>query len=176
MGLIAVGQLLVPGRTSWPQWVEYNFRWGLHSLNLFYASPSQAEIDEIRRRAAKFSLYLTPDVIYFCFKFGVQPWSDSGFNVWLVPEEDRQSPVPEVGGHALLSVCLTDANTGIVRALRACTLSVDFTVVLEGAILAQLERPFCGVAEIERQSAALYAKYNSRQLAALASTRCKGGE
>jgi hypothetical protein len=75
---------------------------------------------------------------------------------------------------ALLQILLIDAATGIIRCLRAVTLSPEFTRALFGAIRDQAARPWDRAA-YERALKSITDHHTSEQLAGLASVRCQGG-
>lgn len=83
-----VGKPYFPGKSHFPENVEYNYRSGAHELRLFYPSPTSKEIADVQSGEARFALYPYMDVIFFCFKFGEQPWSDSPYNIHLVGEDE----------------------------------------------------------------------------------------
>jgi hypothetical protein len=176
--MYAVGQPYVAGKRNWPEWAEYNYRHG-HELRLFYRNPSPAEVAAVQSGTAHFAIYPLHDLIFFCFRFAPMGWSDSGFTIHLVNEEDRGMPddfqTPEE--RQLINTILVDASTGLIRAIRVCTFSPAFTRALHAAIWAQLEKPFCGRDEIERQGQSIYSRYSSADIATkLAIVKCRGGE
>ena len=177
--LYTVGQPYVAGKRNWREWAEYNFRGGQHELRMFYNNPTAEEVSEIREGIARFAIYPLHDVIFFCWKFGALPWSDTGYTIHLVDAEERLAPV-DVGSEAeraTLVTFLVDAKSGLIQALRFCTFSPAFTRALHAAIWAQMEKPFCGRAEIERQGQSLYSRYSSADIAnKLAIAKCRGGE
>lgn len=76
---------------------------------------------------SEFGLFVDQRIIWLCFKFGTMPWSDQPFNVHLVPQDIRATP-PDLTGEqrALLNVLLVEAETGIVKAIRAVTFAQIF--------------------------------------------------
>lgn len=175
--LYEVGKLYHPDRRKWGENVEYNYRGGAHELRLFYPSPTIMEIEAVRSGEAKFALYPYLDVIFFCFKFGDQPWSDSPYNIHLVGEAERQLPsdVDNADQRALLTTFMIDANTGILKAMRAVSLSSAFTRALHAAIWKQHEQPF--PADYDAQIQRVYGSHTSNQIAnKLAIVKCKGGD
>lgn len=184
---LRVGQLYIPGRTSYPEAVQYNYRSGGHELLMWLANPRESEVEAVRAGPCQFALLTWRDVIFFLYRFehlrGGIPWSDAPFSIHLVPPDQRTLPAPlsEIAhdpdeARALLQIILVDAGTGIVRALRAVTLSPAFTAALHAAIRAQAERPWPGDAAYDAQIQAAYAAYPStRQMVKAAQSRTKGG-
>lgn len=143
MHQIAVGQLYLPDRTSYPEGCEYNFSDNGHELRLFFNSPTKGEIHEIRKGRDQFKLlFYRGSVVFLLYKFGSMPWSDAPYSWWRVPEGRRTIPQPVADGEgALLTITLIDASTGIVQAIRAIALPTDLSRQLHRAIAAQLENP-----------------------------------
>jgi hypothetical protein len=52
--LYSVGQPYIPGRTSYPETVQYNFRAGQHELLMWLPSPTARELRDIRQGVAQF--------------------------------------------------------------------------------------------------------------------------
>lgn len=178
MALYEVGKPYVPSRTQWPEAVEYNFRGGEHELRMFLGRPSPAEVVGISRGPCEFGLYVDGPVIFFLYRFpgaGLE-WSDAPYSIHLVTEAERIEPEVHVTDEtrALLHVVMVDAESGIVRALRAVTLSPALTEALHGAIRRQLE---VGLDPgYDRHLAWVYSALTSRQMVERAVARCRGGE
>lgn len=133
-----VGQPYHPSRLEWPECVQYNYRGGQHELLLFFASPTAKEVRGVRQGRADFAVLWEPPVVVFLYRLeGACGWSHQPFSWHLVPEGERQLPPGEGGGLALLNVVLIDAATGLVRALRAVTMSEKTTARLHSAIREQ---------------------------------------
>jgi hypothetical protein len=96
----------------------------------------------------------------------------------LVPEGQRRLPEPEGDeSGALLHVVVVDAGTGIVRVLRAVSLSPAFTRTLDEAIRAQAAAPWLGRDEYDQVVEGVYARCpNSEDLLVGAIARTRGGE
>jgi hypothetical protein len=125
-----------------------------------------------------FSLVISGEVLFFLYRFAGIPWSDALYSWHLVPEERRVLPSAQDTDQArgLMQIILTDADTGIVQALRAVTLGVDFTRLLLGAIRVQAATPWCGRAEYDRQLAAVYRRYpTTDKLLVAAAVQSNGG-
>lgn len=175
--LYEVGKLYSPNRTKWDENVEYNYRSGAHELRLFCPSPIAKEIADVQSGQVRLALYPYLDVIFFCFKFGEQPWSDSPYNINLVPADERQLPedADTAEQRRLLTTFLIDANTGILKVIRVVSMSPQFTRMIHAAIWKQNEQslPDNYDAQIQR----IYAANTSSQIAGrLAIVTCRGGE
>ena len=180
MPLYEVGKPYSATRSSWPDGVDYNYRAGEHELRIFLRNPTPAEILDVRKGKARFALYSTHDVIFLCYKFGSQPWSDGTYSIHLVPEDERTvPPVREANGidRALLNVILVDGATGLIVGLRAVSFSPAFTRALEKEIREQAARPFLGLDAYDLAITRFYSAYNSKSFAThLDYASCIGGQ
>lgn len=174
-----VGTLYNPRRRSWPGGSQYQFRLDQHELLLFFNRPTPREIEDVKRGAAEFAFLTSEDVLVFLFRFGREIlWSDAPYSIHMVPAEQRTVPEPSgaVEPHALLSVILVDASSGIIHALRAVSFSPAFTAALHLAIREQAARPWSGQAAYDRQLTELYTRYpTSEALLPLATARTAVG-
>lgn len=177
MAVLSVGALYHPSHTRWPECAQYNYRAGEHRLELFFASPEVREIREIRRGQAEIAVLVGPRAIWLLWRFGEGPWSDAPYSIHLVPEEDRTLPplASETETRSVLQVVLVDAATGVLRAIRAVSLSPQVSATLDAAIRAQAAQPW-DEAAYDREIASTYARApSSESLVRLAQARCVGG-
>lgn len=91
-----VGRPYHPGRRSWPEQAQYNYRAGGHELVLFLTRPSSREVRAVTRVSAEFALHVASDgdPIVLLYRFSNQdssglPWSDAPYSWHLVPQEER---------------------------------------------------------------------------------------
>jgi hypothetical protein len=178
---IEVGKLYAPGVTSWPERGEFLLYDAGLELRLFFGSPTPREVNAVRKGPCRFALKVEGDVLFLLYQFGTEdevPWSDVPFTWHLVPEDRRTLPSAQDTGEtrAVLQTVLIDASTGIVRAIRAVSLSPDFTRALLGAIRVQASTPWPGRADYERQLADVYRRYPTTEaLLASATHQTQGG-
>lgn len=173
-----VGHPYSPGVSHWPETPQFNHRMNSTELVLFYASPSPAEVEEIRSAPAEFALYVERDLLVVLYRFGDSPWSDAPYSWHLVPEDQRT--LPNLTGlqdpHLILVVMLVDAATGILLVNRVVSLAPSFSTALSLAIREQASRPWPGDVAYDRQLAALYQRYPaSRDMVRHARARSRGG-
>lgn len=176
MHKLEVGQLYNPSRTSWPETVQYNFYANGHDLQLFFAGLTEMEIEEVQTGECEFALDVESGIIFFLCRFGSQPWSDAPYTWHRVPEEQRVLPEPEAtsDSRALLQVLLIDASTGILKAIRAVSLSPQFTRALHRAIREQSMAVF-NQEKYDADLAILYGRLSTKELLKRAILRTKGG-
>lgn len=178
MRAIAVGQLYEPGVTHYEETPEYNFVGGLHRLLIPIRHPRNAEIKGVKSGVAEFAFTVMGPALAFLYRFGEGkaglPWGDAFYTWHKVPAE-QQIPAAVLTGQqrVILQVILIAADTGIVKAARAVTLSPEFSQLLHEAIRAQAAAPF--PTDYDRQTRALLNRYTTEQLLAQARARCIGG-
>jgi hypothetical protein len=139
---IEVSQLYVPDRTEYPEGCEFNFSNAGYELRLFYANPNRNEINAVRKGKANFGLFIHEQVIFLLWQFKPQPWSDSPYCYWVLPEDRRGIPeaIPDGMGVAL-QIILINAATGVVEAIRQIGLETEFSRALVGGIETQITNP-----------------------------------
>lgn len=184
--LLSVGQRYHPDRSSWPEGTNFNYRSGGYELLISLPQPTQAEIDAINTGEIRFALAVLEGIIFFCSEFrsaipntySNQLSFDSSYTWHLIPREERTIPGPEpADGRALLLVILINAGTGIIDAMRSCTLSPAFTKRLNHAIRAQTAGDWAGPDAHRAAIARIYGKYPDVQsLINVAEVRCRGGD
>lgn len=175
---LAVGEPYIAGRTRFPEAVQYNFRGGQHELLFWVAEPTDREILDIRKGDCEFGLFEEQGALWFLYRFGESfGWSDAPFSIWRVAAQERKLPEPGDGSLALLQVILVDAATGIVRGLRAVSLSRALTAALHRAITAQMGiGPPASEEEEDRRVAEVYRRYPEVDaMVRAAVARCRGG-
>lgn len=171
MHLYQVGALYAPGRTSWPDGVDYNYRSGQHELRIFMRGIQPPELFAYTKSKIQFALLVRGDIIGLLFQAGAVPWSDATFNIHLVPAAERTVPaVPAANEGKLLTIILVEGETGIIAALRVVSLSHAFSVALDSAIIQQAAAPF-NTGDYDYQIAH-WAQRDAGALAAQASVRC----
>lgn len=164
-----VGALYNPNRTQWPECAQFMFRGGGTEMVLFFLSPTEDEIEGVRKGRAEFAVAVHEGVIFFCYQFGRYPaatgasipWSDATFSWWLVPEGERSLPNPEptTDERNLMVIHLVDASTGILLVIRAVSLPPPLSSALNSAIRDQASRPWGGAAAHDAAIARVYRKF-----------------
>lgn len=150
-------------RFPMPEVAQYNFDEAGHVLQLFWPGVSEWETKAVRKGEASFALAVVEPAIFFCYRFGNMPWSDSAYSVHLVPEERRSTTgIDSETGEPrnLLEVHLVDARSGVLRAMRAFGLDRDFTDAFEEALQKQLAAGWHGQADYEMALAAIYRRFS----------------
>jgi hypothetical protein len=184
--LLSVGQHYHSDRSSWPEGTNFNYRSGEYELLISLPQPTKAESDAINTGDIRFALAVLEGIIFFCSEFrsaipgthSNQLSFDSPYTWHLIPREERTIPGPEpAASRALLLVILINATTGIVDAMRSCTLSPAFTTRLNHAIRAQATDDWAGPDAHRAAIGRIYGRYPDVQsLINVADVRCRGGD
>jgi len=158
--LLKVGEPFVPERTVWDDGrFEYRYFSGSHLLQICWSAPSQEVTHAFSNGEMHAAVYEECGVLFFLFKInGFMDWSDQALSIWLVPERDRSIPPLRDGEHAVLTLALVDADTGLVRALRVVTYSPRLSRLFLDGLRTQLETPF-DRAQHQATIASLYQRY-----------------
>jgi hypothetical protein len=174
-----------PGRRNraFPERILYAWNGDGHNLTLFLAKPTVREIESARVGKAEFALVVTGPVIWFLSKFGGSlPWSDSPYSIHLEREGSADGiALPPLdltpAARYLCNIMLIEADTTIVRVIRAVSFSPEFTRALHQAINTQAEQEWPGSAAYDRAIAQAYQRYPSTELLlSFAFAQCVGGE
>ncbi len=179
MQIFEVGKPYSEDKKHWPQAVEYTYSSQHHLLRIFFRTLQTREIKAVETGEAKFALGVLGPIIFLHFRFGEGiPWHNAPFSIHLVSEEDRMLPdwpIPK-DERAMLSTLLVDAETGILKAIRACTFSHKFTVKLHQAIITQYNSPF--PPDYDEQVFRAYDRYPTPEIMVkrLSAARCRGGD
>lgn len=145
---LSVGELYLPGTTSWPEAVEYNYFSNTHELRFFLKNPTRYVTEVIRKMPVQLGLYTQDDIILLVYRFTdykkhlIPVNGYSPFSIHLVPDNMRTLPVirADAEQEEVLRIHLVDADTGILKAARTVTLSHEFSSALCSAIIDQANR------------------------------------
>lgn len=100
---------------------NYNGGW---ELIIGFTTPTDPEIQAYRNDPIQFKLYTEPDGLILVFKVGTMPWSDAPYYYW----RDPTNIVPIIADeHYTIRIFLVDTVTGILKAMRLCTISPIFS-------------------------------------------------
>jgi hypothetical protein len=182
MEVFKVGEPYMGKRRGWVEGVQYGYDEAGHVLQLFFASPTNAEVEAARKGRVELALYHTSDheVLMLAYRVLVDgreviPWSDAPYSWHAIPAERRAHPPVLTGEQRpVLELHLVDTKTGLLRALRRVSMSPEFGRTLHAAISAQAARspdPASYNARLEL----LYGRMDAATIAASAVGRCVCG-
>lgn len=183
MEVLEIGKLYVSGKTSWPEAMEYNFYGENHELRFFFKNPSNYEIEAIRKMPVQFGLFIRDEMIFLIYKFmdykKLKPAIDGDcpFSIHLVPADKRSLPeLPTTEEErVMLQILLIDADTGILKVIRAVSLSHQFSVALCSAIIEQSKKSMPDNYDAKIQ--AIYRKYSDTEsMMNHCIEKCSGGD
>jgi hypothetical protein len=182
--LYQVGQPYDRTRRSWPQGADYNYWAGGHELRIFMPDVSTAEVAAAEKGRVEFGLWIDLPELWVISRFHsraddrVMMSFDCTYQWHRVNEAERTEPPaweetsPNL--RALLSIVLVEACNGVIKALRVCSYSPEFTRAFHKAIADQIAMPYDQV-EHERAVAAIVGQFTTDQLWAKCQYRCEGG-
>jgi hypothetical protein len=175
---LAVGKPYMPGHRTFPEGSDYNYRSGAHELRLFLAHPTPKGVAAVESGPVEFGLMVESEGLFLVVRFGRALSFDCSYQ-WhrvdpaeRVPPPSHEETSPEL--RVLLTIILVDAQSGLVRALRAVTFAPEFTRAIHCAIADQITRPFDDAAHSRWADSML--RYSTDQLWARTTIRCRGGE
>ena len=167
-----MGLPYAPGWRSPGDGVEYRYRDG-HELRVILRHLTEREVARIGGEGVvHLALVVEPLVFTLVAGFeGVISWSGAPYCWHYLRDEERALPAPLADGEtADLTIVLVEGNDGIVRAVRAVTLSPDFSLALHTAIGDQAECTF-DEEEYERQADTLHRQWRAGELVERACAR-----
>jgi len=174
LNIIAIGERFDPYVETFPEGCHYNYDISGHWIYYLYQNPTEEEISSIQSGEIDFGLYVRGPILFLLHKFGDMNWNDSSYSWWLVSDEFRAIP-DRTEGHASIKTILIDSETGLVKAMRACTLSQEFTVYLHDTIRMQTQQSWNR--ELHEEAVHyIYSRYSTQNLVDMAEIFCKGGE
>jgi hypothetical protein len=153
-----VGKLLKPGIISHPESNHFDFHQSGATLLIILSKPTPQEIQSIRNGKVELGLFIRENVIFFLSKFGSMSWMDSPYSIHLSKPFEFEDLTPDIGYS--LNVILTDASTGIIKAMRLIGMPNVFSHKLQEAIDKQKALPFES-ASYNQLINKIYKKYNT---------------
>jgi hypothetical protein len=175
-----VGKPYFPGRQSYREGADYICRGGEHSLVIFLHGPSRKEREAIKSGPVEFGFFAEPQGLFLITRFGRSLTFDCSFHAQrltaVTGERANPPPMEEVSPElrAVMHILLIDADTGIIRALRRCTFSPEFTRSLHRAIADQVVAEYNRV-EHDRWANSITARFNTHELWQRCTVWCVGG-
>lgn len=138
-----VGEVYSAEHKRYDEGARYAYRDQAHDLALFWAGPTQAEIEGLRAQPVEVGLLGNGPAAFLLYKVrNVCEWSDVAFNVHLLPEAERELPNEPAGERGRLRITLVNADDGIVVAKRLVSLDKVMTQALRHAMHDQAAQAF----------------------------------
>jgi hypothetical protein len=172
----AVGKPYNAGKTVWPEMPALRLTAQGTQLLLFYRSPTDQEISAIRTGKASFGWIASELTGVLAFRFHPLPWADVPYTPHREQPDDTPGLPEGDEGQLLVQIVLVDADTGIIRALRALTWPERFTKAVRASVQEMLDKPF-NAAATDAALDALYARYpqTDQLVRQRADVTCTGG-
>ena len=110
-------------------------------LLVCFRSPTEAEIQTIKKGPIRFGMFTKENIIFILVKFGSMPWMDAPFHVGLAKGLTHLQDIEEGQGYGC-TIIFVDSNTGIIKALRYVGLSTEYSKRLKDNIEEQMNEAF----------------------------------
>ena len=163
---IEVGQVFPPVVDK-GEGVYFDISGSTCTLIYNFNSPTQEEIDAVRaNQPFEIRFLQRGNALWILSKCGSLDWTDTAYNPHLSKEVALEHPTEKTLG-LLLTFIMTDARTGIVKALRGIGLGNRFSNRFIDAVNELTENPF-NAEEYNASLVLMQMRYQSRDLAKLA--------
>ena len=138
-----IGEPFSPDFNRYDEGARYVYRNGAHDLTLFWSGPTAAELAGLRDRPVTVGLFSQGPAAFLLYKIDdVCEWSDTAFNVHLVPEAERELPDEPTGERGRMTLTLVDAADGIIKGRRLVSLDRVLTQALRHVMREQAAAAF----------------------------------
>lgn len=176
MASYRVGHPYHPRVRQWPETAQLRITPDGTELAIFWARPTQPEIQAVRTGTAEFAWIDNDQVAVLAFRFGQQPWSDCPYHAGRDPQAGLPADLDD-DKHLLVQVLLVDADTGLIAAMRQLTWPPQFTRKVAGTVDRMLATPYNEAAH-DAALDTLYARYPHTEslVRSPAATICTGGQ
>ncbi|MGC9031106.1 MAG: hypothetical protein ACP5LD_15740 [Desulfomonilaceae bacterium] len=163
------------GMKSCQEGIHYNFTPGGHTLVAALPNPATEVIKSVREGEVSFGLAAREQALFLLIKIGTLPWRAAHYNWWINPPVMR----PDALGAFIsndtvidINMCLVDAETGIVKALKTLRLSEDFSEALLQIVELQARNRFDPWAYLDTVEKAAIDYQNERVVVAESIVMC----
>jgi len=135
MKLFEVGKLFEEGKTRYNEGCIFDFDNTGGDLYIFFNSPTQKEIIDIKKGNCKIGIVEKNNIIFMLFKFGALEWIDCPYSKYL-SKDFAMNSIEEGMGYAI-NMHLIEANTGILKVLRLVSMTTKFSKKFADLIINQ---------------------------------------
>ncbi len=122
-----------------------NIRFGMSDagaeLLVCFRSPTEAEIQTIKKGPIRFGMFTKENIIFILVKFGSMPWMDAPFHAGLARNLTKLQDIEEGQGYGC-TVLLADSSTGVVKVIRYIGFGTEYSRRLKRRIEEQMNDPF----------------------------------
>lgn len=142
MYTLALGQLIDPQKTSYPETTQLRLTKDHAELALFMGSPTPQEKRDVIDGELQFAVADgAPHLFIFGYQFGSQQWCDAPFEAHRATN-DLTGMAGALGQPLPLRILLVDANTGVLEGWRFCELPAELADVMRTSTSNQLASPY----------------------------------
>lgn len=144
--VLEVGKPYLESRSSYPEGVEVSWfrRDADAELRFFWSGVTEQDIQAFSEGEVELGLFFQSPILLIVFKIdGATEWSDVAYTPHALAKEQLALPKHiEPEEQFSLALVLTDAEDGVVKALRHLTLSTEFFRTLLDCVQMQVKSPY----------------------------------
>jgi len=154
-----VGEIYSSKHSEYSEATQYCYYNGVHDLALFWARPTQKEINGFLSQPVELALYVDQSVLFLLFRItDICEWSDVAYNIHQLRAEEIVIPNESPGIPGKLQMTLVNADSGIILAKRKLHISPTMTQALRHTLQEQYKQPVTRM-EYELQVKQTYKRY-----------------
>lgn len=186
LNIHSVGEPFIDGVTYPNGLIQYNYYDNGHELRLCFDRISKEEKQAVKEGNLKFGLYVCESAIFLLYSFTIfskkNGWieilsGDASYSFHLVPPDRRRIPPVQKGqDRATIQIFLIESCTGILKAIRFCTFSPEFTKYLHTEIHKQIDTINFDGSKHDRNCYDILTNFTTHDLFQQAIISCKGGD
>jgi len=160
MQILEVGKLFKDGITKYQEGCKFDMTDSGGNLIIFFNSPTEEEIIDIRLGKVQYGYYREYNVIFMLFKFGNLEWMDCPYSVHLSKDLTNMQEPNEGLGYAV-NIYLVDATTGILKVARLIGMNTRVSTMLKKDLIKQKILSF---ENYQENLVAIYNKLSTKEM------------
>ena len=154
-----VGEIYSSKHSEYSEATQYCYYNGVHDLALFWARPTQKEINGFLKQPVELALYIEESVLFLLYRIvDICEWSDVAYNIHQLRADEGAVPTEIPGTQAQVQMTLVNADSGVILAKRTLNISPAMTQALRHTLQEQLKTATTRF-EYEAQVKNAYARY-----------------
>lgn len=109
-----VGEIYSSKHSEYSEATQYCYYNGVHDLALFWARPTQKEINGFLKQPVELALYVEESVLFLLYRIvDICEWSDVAYNIHQLRADERAVPTEIPGTQAQVQMTLVNADSGV---------------------------------------------------------------
>jgi len=154
-----VGEIYSSKHSEYSEATQYCYFNGVHDLALFWARPTQKEINGFLAQPVELALYVEKSVLFLLYRIvDICEWSDVAYNIHQLRADERVIPTETPGSQARMQMTLVNADSGVILAKRMLSISPAMTQAFRHTLQEQLQTSITRF-EYEAQVKNTYTRY-----------------